>query len=134
MPLKSDALKCVPELLRLWLRRPPPPPDPKHTHTHDLPLTVTGMQLADEGGLEEVRDGMKALKRLCRQRTLLSWKKGRIQQEQERAAGWRSALVAAEEEEAAMKVTVCAGGGGGGGRVPAGHASCPHMFHGYVTA
>ncbi len=40
------------------------------------------LQTCDVNALESLRDDMRTLKRLCRQRTLLDWKKTRIAQEQ----------------------------------------------------
>lgn len=81
------------------------------------------MQVCGPEELESLRDDMRALKRVCRQRTLLGWKKTRIAQEQAVVGALRDSAAQLDRHLATIKVGArCAGPGsrsgvGGSGRV-----------------
>ncbi len=67
------------------------------------PPLFRAVQLAGEAELEDVRERMRQLKRVCRQRTLLEWKKRRISQEQAASGALRDQSAALEEHLAVLR-------------------------------
>ena len=82
----------------------------------DLPLTPSPLpsppQMASNVGLDRLRDQMKLLKRMCRLRTMMSWKQQRIQFEQELSIAYRGSMGALQQEAEALEVGVGWVGGG----------------------
>ena len=62
-------------------------------------------QLSSNVGLDRLRDQMKLLKRMCRLRTMMSWKQQRIQLEQELSIAYRDSMAALQQEAEALEVS-----------------------------
>jgi hypothetical protein len=66
-------------------------------------------QLAGDTELDDLRDRMRALKRLCRHRTLLAWKRRRVAAESALSTAWRAPELAGSLEAEAIVMQVGVG-------------------------